>query len=217
MTEKSYLITSVRIKEKYVSLEVLEADGGVTKMRMTEKVWNGFGLAEKDEVGKEVFGKLKEASDICEAVTVTLRILSDTSCSEFSLRQKLRKKGVGEKASKYALEFAKKKGYLDEKTQAEWLALKDAENCFRGRSRIVKDLISKGYPADIAKRAADSVPEEVYATALEKAAAKKCRGTDLTERKEKEKVISSLMRAGFSYGEIAEEINRIIKRKKEEK
>jgi len=190
-----------------VTLEIVTPSGDVKRMRLTSKIWGTLGLSRADVIGKETFCRIAEYSEMCEAVTKTLRILADGMYSIRALTDKLARSGFSKEAIEAAVALALKRGLIDELSQAEAIAERQASKLHRGRSRVIRELTAKGYPSGIASRAADSVPISVYREALEVSLMKKCRGVIPTEKAERDKITASLVRLGFSAGEIIKMMN----------
>jgi len=205
----TYLITSVREGDSAVRIELVTPSGEVKRHRLTLKLWESLGLSHGEAVSGEIYGKIEELSERCEAVTRTLRILSDGMYSIRALTEKLMRSGFSKEAAEGAVAVALKRGLLDEYAQAEAIAERQAAKLHRGKSRVIRELTAKGYPSDIAKRAADSVPHSVYEEALEISLMKKCRGDIPLERAERDKLTASVVRLGFSAGEIIKMIKKM--------
>lgn len=207
MTTDTYVITSVREGDSAVRLEVVDPSGDVKRHRLTLKIWESLSLSRGDVITRDTYLRIAEYSERCEAVTRALRILSDGMYSIRALTEKLTHSGFSKEAAEAAVALALKRGLIDETSQAEVIAERQASKLHRGHSRVIRELAAKGYPSEIAKRGADSVPASVYEEALEVSLMKKCRGVIPTDKGERDRLISSLMRLGFSAGEIIKKMN----------
>lgn len=205
----TYIIGGVREGESAVKVEVITPSGDVKRHRLTTKIWETLGLSSGDVIAKETYLKIADYSERCEAVTRALRYLSGGTYSIKALTEKLCRAGISKEAAEGAVALALKKGLIDEYSQACDIAEKQASRQHRGPSRIARDLTSHGYPADISRRAAESVPLSVYDEALEICIAKKCKNGIPTEKSERDRVIASLVRLGFSVGSIIKKINEL--------
>lgn len=208
MISDTYVITSVRETDKSVTVEIVTPDGDVKRMRLTLKIWETLGLSRADVISKEVYEKTAEYSERCEAVTKALRILSDGMYSIRALSEKLTRSGFSKEASEAAVALALKRGLIDELSQAEAIAERQVTKLHRGRTRVIHELTSKGYPADIAKRAADGIPFSAYDEALELSLMKKCHAVVPEDKTERDKLVAALVRLGFSAGEIIKKMNK---------
>ena len=203
----SYLISSVRETNTSVTIEVVTPTGEVKRMRLTAKIWGTLGLSRADVITRETYERISEYSEMCEAVTKTLRILSDGMYSIRALSEKLGRLGFSKEATEAATALALKKGLINEKAQAEAIAERQVTKLHRGRARVIRELTAKGYSAGIAREAADSVPIAAYEEALEISMMKKCRTVIPRDKKERDKLTASLVRFGFSPGEIIKKMN----------
>lgn len=149
------------------------------------------------------FEELYEKSGVAKALSLAEGIVSRGSISKKALVQKLKRletdKGHAEKAAL----IMEERGYIDEDSQAERMALAFCRRKYWGKRRIIAALIEKGYEKASALRAADLVPREEYATALRTVMERKFPDPPV-DRKEQDKMIASLTRTGFSLSEIKE-------------
>lgn len=202
MSDVLYIIGGVREGERSVAFEVISPSGEVEKLRMTLKMWEKYSLTSASTVGREVYLSLKHDSEICMAVSRAASLVADAPHSCNALFRKLKQKGFSEEASELAVATLLKRGFIDEREQAKDIALKMAKSKHRGSARIISELQQKGYPAVAAKEAAESVPDEVYEEALRMALGKKAADGIPQDRKERDKIVASLVRQGFSPSKI---------------
>lgn len=205
----TYIIGGVREGDTSVKIEVITPSGDVKRHRLTVKIWQSFGLSSGDVIERETYWRIAEYSEKCEAVTKALRYLSEGTYSIRALTDKLYQKGFGKEAAEAAVALALKRGLIDEYSQACDIAEKQATRLHRGPSRIAHDLASHGYPSDLSRRAAESVPMGVYDEALDICIAKKCKGGIPKEKIERDRVIASLVRLGFTPGSIIKKMNEL--------
>lgn len=171
-----------------------------------------FAVSEGDEIDEETAEELEDAEKKTYAVSKALDALSFGNLSRSALARKLRiKYGTEKKHADFAADYAVLHGYIDEKHQAERIA----ELCVRtkkwGKRRIVSDLISKGYPKNVAECAADSVNDADYEAALRSLVEKKA-GSRSPDRDELKKTAASVIRLGYSPSEVLREIERYLSR-----
>ena len=202
-----YLISSVREGDSAVRVEILTPSGEVKRHRLTVKLWESLSYTRGDTISSEEYTQIAECSERCEAVTRTLRLLSDGMYSIRALTEKLTRSGFSKESAEAAVAIALKRGLIDEDSQAETIAEKQASRQHRGYSRVLRELMAKGYSAETAKRAAEGVPKAVYEEALEVSLMKKCHGSIPEDKAERDKLTASLVRLGFSAGEIIRKMN----------
>ncbi len=199
---EGYTLTAVRENGNAVRVELLAPDGEVKRHRMTVKLWESFHLTRGDVLSCDEYMKVADISERCEAVTRGMKLLAQSSYSCKKLTEKLRRAGFSSSAAEDAVAIALRRGLIDEASQARDYALKYVEIKHRGRGRVISSLISHGYSPDTARRAADGVPREVYAEALEAQLAKHCPGELPEDRRERDKLCAALVRQGFGVGEV---------------
>lgn len=202
MKSDLYVIGGIREGERSIKCEVISPAGDVVKLRMTKKMWEKYAFSSADTVSGETYREMKHDSEICEATSRAASLLADSPHSCKALFTKLKQKGFSEEAAETAVSTLLKRGFIDEISQARDIALKMAKTKERGPMRITSELQTKGYPRDVANAAAGSVPDEVYAEALRSALAKKARAGIPEDKKERDKLVASLVRLGFSPSKI---------------
>ena len=205
----TYIIGGVRAGDTSVKIEVITPSGDVKRHRLTLKIWESLSLSSGDVISRETYRRIAEYSEKCEAVTKTLRYLSEGTYSIKALTDKLCQKGFNKDSAEAAVALALKRGLIDEYSQACDIAEKQASRLHRGPSRIARDLTAHGYPSDLSRRAAESVPMSVYDEALDICIAKKCKNGIPEEKSERDRVIASLVRLGFSVGSIIKRMNKL--------
>ena len=205
--DRLYIIGGIRERETSVSVEVIDPAGAVKRLPMTKKLWERYAFSSGDTVTPETFGMMLADSQRCEAVTRALGYLKAAPLSYKGLHMKLKTAGCSDDAADAALALVRRKRLIDEETQAADIAEAQVRLKKRGRGRVVMYLQSKGYSAEIARRGADSVDEELYRAALKDAIFKKCRGVVPRDKAQRDKLIASIVRQGFSVGEIIKEMN----------
>lgn len=133
-----------------------------------------------------------------------LRRLSAQSYHTIELRQSLEKKGASEENIARALAEFVELGYLND---AEWLAafVRRLQREKKGGQWILMKLKSKGIPQVEIDAIRFSVREREEES-IERLLATRYRSRNLADHKEKQKVISSLARRGFSLSNILDKV-----------
>lgn len=150
---------------------------------------------------------LDKMAEMTAAYRSALSSLGFVQSSHKALYRKLIAKGHSKAACEFAVELVREKGYIDESS----LALRRAELMIekhKGKSRIISKLYEEGF--------GDDALEDVKAYLLEIDFSEPCAemirkkyGEVPTDRREKEKMYASLMRAGFSVAEIKAAIREL--------
>lgn len=173
----------------------------------------GFAVNELDAVTEEIYDALKDADERTRALLEAVRILSVSEKSRRSLVRKLELKGFSTEAADSAVNILTQKGYLNDEKACREIADALVRKKHYGRKRVVTYLASHGYDVSEAKKAADEIDDEEYLAALKYSIEKKFPDISVIPRESQLKAVQSLMRLGFSSGEIIKEIkNRADKR-----
>ena len=175
---------------------------GLTESFLVAKEFFPRGLGEGDLLDDGALESLSSASDLTHAVSKALDVLSYSNVSRRALVEKLRfKHKIGKEDAEAAADYAVRRGYIDEASQARRIAENAVRSKMWGLRRIASELYAKGYPKEVAEEAARSVPENEYAKALKKLIDKKVK-TAPQDGAEYNKLISALIRLGHGPSEI---------------
>ncbi len=155
---------------------------------------------ERGEISRDFFELLEEEDRLCKAYLSGLNILSFGSNTAHTLRLKLRRRGFDAGIAGRAVEMLSSKGYINEDEDFK----RDIERCLRkgwGSRRILSELHKKGYDDEALALAEDELSQldfgEYCLNFLQS------HRDDLpTDTKEKQKLIASLVRYGYSMSEI---------------
>lgn len=181
------------------------------ELRISESGWRvyseKYSTNESDEIGESEYDLLHELSERTEAVLTAARILSGGDKSARELLTKLCR-NYSKKSAEYAVRLMKKRGYINEEEQCRRIAEDAVKHKHHGAARIRAELISRGYDSKIATDAVHMIPDEDYTAALIYCIEKKFPYIGDAEQNEIKKAVSALMRLGFSYGDIADEIKK---------
>jgi regulatory protein len=133
------------------------------------------------------------------------RTLSGRAQTSSELREKLRRRAVRKEDVDGVISRLKDAGYLNDKRFAESFANWRRDNAGFGKTRVVRDLMSRRVAPARAKQAADTAYQESDEIAMIEAfLARKYRGKDLKTMLTEEKHLASAYRrlrgAGFGTG-----------------
>lgn len=155
----------------------------------------------------ELKGELTEAQgeDILNAAlsysaeVAAMSYLARMEHCRFGLYQKLIKKGIDKNAVNCALDYLESINYLsDERFAGAWLRSRSIDH-YEGRIKLSSELAARGVEKDACKKALDEFFQNHDQLELCEKAYKKL----LRTQRDENKIKASLMRNGFSYGEIA--------------
>lgn len=172
-----------------------------------------FPIDEGSEVSEEIYDALSSAAERTGALQYSAAVLGNGIRSRKTLLYKLKVKGFSSESAEYALSLLEKKGYLCDKR-----ACRDtAENLLRtkkyGRQRIITYLVSHGYASCDAREAVELLDEDELHDALAYNIDRKFPNIENMPLEDRQKAIRSLMRLGFSAGDIIKEVkNRTDRR-----
>ena len=190
-----------------------ENSGGAEHFFVSRGLWQKLseelGLSELDPVDNDTYDRIALSAEMTSALKEGSRIIGNADRSESEVARRLKQKGFSPEATEYAVTVLKKHGYLDEDEICVRIAELQLRSKHYGRRRILTYLLSHGYKSEAAEAAVDSIPDEDYADALQYNIKKKFPNISGLDRAEQQKAIASLMRLGFSAGEIFDAIKEM--------
>lgn len=151
-----------------------------------------------DPFGDEEQEALLLAVKLIPAMEKAYQYLGYGDLSFKRLFEKLVKFGIEPQVAQAACEKMQEKGFIDDEALAEKLARKFAESKRWGPRRILPEIIQRGVPADLAKEAVEAL-ETDYSESVRYYLETKYRRSDLSDRRERDRVFSGLVRLGFDY------------------
>lgn len=172
-----------------------------------EELLDGVELIRGD-IAADTLNALDEMADITAAYRSALSSLGFVQSSHKALYRKLLMKGHSRDAAERAIELVREKRYIDESC----LALRRAElmvEKHKGKSRIISKLYEEGFCEDALEDVKAYLSEIDFSEACAEMIRKKY-GEVPCDRREREKMYASLMRAGFSSSEIKEAVNILM-------
>ena len=150
--------------------------------------------------------KLTFAAEKLSCIKKAENYLSYNDLSKRKLREKL-KKHFGDEVIEAVISLLEDKGYINDQSLSERLAVNLAEKRRFGKARIKAFLYEKGFSTEDIKSALDSVDEEKLTENLEYFIRTEGRKYNLSDRKSKAKFINYLYRLGYSWDEIKHALN----------
>lgn len=199
----------------YITVSPDEASPHSEGMRMSVRNWGKYRERYPHQVGQTVgeaeYDELRRLAECTEALLEAARVLSSGDKSARDLRQKLRRK-FSEGAVDYAVRLMERRGYLDEASQCERLAVNAVRMKHHGPRRIRADLLAHGYDVRAVDAAVRAISDEDFADALAYLIERKFPGIAEMDTVDVKKAAATLMRMGFSSGAIFEEIRKRRKR-----
>lgn len=187
-------------KRKKVYLE-----GEYTFLLYNSEIRN-FKLSEGDCVSDKVYDELVALVNK-RAIMRAMNILKDSQKTEKKLRDKLLQGGYTDEQTDIAVNYVKSYGYIDDKYFANYYIELHKDN--RSKRDIEQHLMTLGVDKDVISRELEEV--EIDELPMIKEFLRK-KSVDIDsfsslEPKEKNRIISSLIRKGFTY----EKISKVLK------
>ncbi|MBQ8504190.1 MAG: regulatory protein RecX [Clostridia bacterium] len=175
-------------------------------MTVDEMYFESLYLRNGQEIDREGFLELKSLIEVRRAYNYAVSLLSRRDHSYKELLTKLKNKGYGEGAEE-ALEKLCQSGYIDDERFANLYARELINLKGFGIKRVEQELYRKGVDRDIIREVLDSAdfPEERLTEIIRRKYIR-----NLNDEKGVRRTINSLIRLGYSYGEIRsalEEVN----------
>ena len=168
-----------------------------------------LGLCRGAVIDAYTFDKLEEMSKRCVAMRKGSDLLAYSSSSRVRLAQRLRQKGIDRESAEDAARRLEELGLIDEEADVESLV----RSCLKklwGKKRIYRELCAKGYDRDVISRELEGVDEETLVNNCVALFHKKHKVFPSDPETQK-KIIASLVRYGYSFGEIKRALQIIEK------
>jgi regulatory protein len=144
---------------------------------------------------------MDRSAALSRAIARMKGILSYSGVSRRTLIHKLKGYDFSEEICECAADYAVEHGMVREELQVEHAIDTYLRRKYWGRRRIVAELSAKGYPREVIENALAEIPEEEFAHALHVILVRKY-GEIPADPQEKQKMILSLLRMGYSGNEI---------------
>jgi len=172
-----------------------------------------YGVKIGAELSSETIGDITSNVLTKRAKKRALNLLMKNDMTEMKLRNKLIDGGYSKEIADEAVNYVKGYHYIDDRRYA--LSFITSRSQSDSKNTIKRKLVERGVPKDII----DSCIEEYYVEdelnldtereLIRKLALKKMRDLDEISYEQKQKIIASLMRKGFSYYDVEYVMNSI--------
>lgn len=167
-------------------------------------VWYSFYYHDGDDLTSEELSAIKKAGDSSMALESAFRMLNLRDHSEAELRQKLSLK-YPKDAVDSALTRLKELELINDESFAMMFAEELYERKAYAPKRILFELKNRGITGEIAENAINSLDIDSKIGIIK--VIEKCRLTNESTKKEKDRVIRKLMNMGYSFSDISKYIN----------
>ena len=194
--------------EIYLSVEI--SDGEHVSRETHCVMLDSYGKLKLEcgRITRETYEYILYLAELCDAVKKGSRMLAYSANSPRKLAFKLRAKGISAGSAEAAVEYLKANGYIDERSDVEALA-KNGIRKLWGRRRIISYICSKGYTSEDAA-AADAVLSRTDFVGNCVMLVEQSGGCEaVSDSVRRDKLVSSLMRKGYTLSEIKEAFRRV--------
>lgn len=167
-------------------------------LKITEQELLDFGLRSGDELDEETLRRLKDAAGVSNIKVTAADLIGRRAMSRRDLERKLQEKGASETEARYAAEWLEAIGAIDDADYAV-LVVRHYGQLGYGPAYVRQKLYEKGVPRELWDVAMDALPDpaELIGRFLEN----KLRG-ELPDEKGKKRLTDTLLRRGFSWGDV---------------
>lgn len=178
---------------------------GEYRMTADSDFVSSLGYAENYDINEEELAVLERAVSSRRAFNKATDLLSRRDHGEKELLIKLRQKGFKEEAEE-AIEKLKYYGYIDDRRFAENYVKELIRIKHYGKRRVEQELYRKGIDREIISEVLEAAefPESELVSLIERKYYRY-----LTDEKGIKKTINSLLRMGYSYGEIKDALKAV--------
>ena len=191
---------SERVKGRYlVKLE----DGDI--LRVTEDELLRFSLRAGEELGGAELEALRASASASAARAAAAGMIGRRPLSKRELTKRLVEKGAGEEDAASAADWLEDIGAVNDAEYAAMLVRHYGGKGY-GIARVREELRRRGVDRALWDKALEEFPnqEEI----LDRLIQKKCRGRELSDRREVKRVSDSLLRRGFPWSQVKDALRR---------
>lgn len=163
-------------------------------------------LSVGDPFGEEEIEALTLAAELIPAKEKAYQYLGYGDLSRKRLYEKLTRFGIRPAVAELACDRMEEQGFIDDERLAHRLAARFADGKRWGPRRILPEIIQRGIPAELAGDAVDALDTD-FSDSVRYHLETKYRRSDLSDRKERQRVTQGLLRLGFDFDDIKQGIN----------
>ena len=167
-------------------------------LKVTEQELLDFGLRAGDDLKEGTLAKLKEAAGVSNVKAAAADLIGKRAMSRRDLERKLREKGASEADARYAAEWLEAIGAIDDAGYAEALVRHYSQMGY-GPARLRDKLREKGVPRELWDDALEQAPDN--GEQVDRFLADKRRG-QMPDEKTKKRLTDTLLRRGYSWGDV---------------
>lgn len=206
----TYTVRSVTESPAGISVSVRIVRDGTDENESVEyliapELWCWGRLAAGTALPEDDYFLMEHHAAFSRALARAKSILSYSGHSRADLISRLRHYGFDDGICEETADYAVSEGLVREDAQALHAADTFLRRKYWGRKRIQAELAARGYPADVIRDALDAIPAEDFARTLRLIIERKY-GAPPADPGEKQKMVLSLLRLGYTGSEIKDAI-----------
>ena len=206
----TYTVTSISESPAGISVTVLVCEDGASasseaQYLISRELWLWGKLQPGVSLAEAAYRDMEHNAAFSRAIARMKSILSYSGQSRRNLVTRLAQYGFEEDICEQAAEYAVEHGFVKEEAQAERSAEIYLHRKYWGKRRIAAELASRGYPEEVIRDAIAAIPEEDFRRAL-RAIIEKKYGMPPADPGERQKMVLSLLRLGYTGSEIKDAI-----------
>lgn len=206
----TYTVQSVSESPAGISVAIQIAREGTAENEQTQflisrELWLWGRLKAAAILSEDDFMQMEHNASFSRALARMRSILSYADQSRHNLINRLRQHGFDDEICEETADYAEEHGLVREAAQAERAAEMYLRRKYWGKRRIAAELAARGYDPDTAREAIDTIPPEEFRRALHQIIEKKY-GEPPADAEERQKMVLSLLRLGYSGSEIKDAI-----------
>ena len=172
---------------------------------ITRELWLWGRLKAEDVLPEDEYFRMEHNATFSRALARMRGILSYSGQSRHSLISRLRHYGFDDEICEETADFAEEHGLVQETQQAEHAADIYIRRKYWGKKRIIAELSARGYAPEVIRETVDAIPESEFMRALCTLIQKKY-GEVPRDGQERQKMVLSLLRLGYSGQEIKDAV-----------
>jgi len=204
----TYTITALSESPAGISVTVCVAHDAAqenAQFLISRELWLWGRIKAGAVLSEEQFLDMEHNASFSRALARMKSILSYSGQSRTNLIARLRQYGFDDAICEETADYAVENGLVREEAQAEHAAEVYLHRKYWGKRRISAELAARGYGEDVIAAAIAAIPEEEFRRALRRIIEQKY-GRPPRDPGERQKMVLSLLRLGYSGSEIKDAI-----------
>ena len=179
-------------------------DGDI--LRITEEELLRFGLRPGEELGEEDLAALRQSAATSQVKARAAGMIGRQALSKSELRRRLIRGGAAEADAQAAADWLENIGAVDDPAYAAAVA-RDYGRRGYGAARVRQELQRRGVPRELWEAALAELPDS--GAVLDALIRRKWSG-EIFDPREIKRLSDSLLRRGFSWGQVREALSRYV-------